>query len=156
MKKVLLFGATGMAGHIAYYFLRDTGKYDITNVVYRTPLTEDSIIVDVTDGKAVAEVVRKVKPEIILNCVGVLIRGSKEHPDNAILINAYFPHLLKTFSDSSTALSAILFLSSSGNATKSEKPWAISSISEGDATNPISFFLTKSETSPLKMAYIGL
>lgn len=99
MKKVLLFGATGMAGHIAYYFLRGTGKYDITNVVYRTPLTEDSIIVDVTDGKAVAEVVRKVKPEIILNCIGVLVRGSKEHPDNAILINAYFPHLLKKLSD---------------------------------------------------------
>lgn len=99
MKKVLLFGTTGMAGHIAYYFLRDTGKYDITNVVYRMPLTEDSIVVDVTDSKAVAEVVRMVRPEIILNCIGVLIRGSKEHPDNAILINAYFPHLLKKLSD---------------------------------------------------------
>lgn len=99
MKKVLLFGATGMAGHIAYYFLRDTGKYDITNVVYRTPLTEDSIIVDVTNSKAVAEVVRTVRPEIIINCIGVLIRGSKDHPDNAILINAYFPHLLKKMAD---------------------------------------------------------
>ena len=98
MKKIL-FGATGMAGHIAYYFLRDTGKYDITNVVYRMPLTEDSIVVDVTDSKAVAEVVRMVRPEIILNCIGVLIRGSKEHPDNAILINAHFPHLLKKLSD---------------------------------------------------------
>lgn len=99
MKKVLLFGATGMAGHIAYYYLQDTGKYDIANVVYRTPLTEDSIIVDVANREAVAKVVRKVKPEIILNCIGVLIRGSKEHPDNAILINAYFPHLLKQLSD---------------------------------------------------------
>lgn len=99
MKKILLFGATGMAGHVAYYFLRDTGKYDIVNVVYRTPLTEDSVIVDVTDREAVAKIVRMVKPEIILNCIGVLIRGSKEHPDNAILINAYFPHLLKKLSD---------------------------------------------------------
>lgn len=99
MKKILLFGAAGMAGHVAYYFLRDTGKYDIVNVVYRTPLTEDSVIVDVTDREAVAKIVRMVKPEIILNCIGVLIRGSKEHPDNAILINAYFPHLLKKLSD---------------------------------------------------------
>ena len=99
MKKILLFGATGMAGHVAYYLLRDTGKYDIVNVVYRTPLTEDSVIVDVTDREAVAKIVRMVKPEIILNCIGVLIRGSKEHPDNAILINAYFPHLLKKLSD---------------------------------------------------------
>lgn len=99
MKKILLFGATGMAGHIAYYYLQSTGKYEITNVVFRTPLTEDSIVVDVTNREAVAEVIRREQPEIILNCVGVLIKGSKEHPDNAIFINAYFPHLLKKLAD---------------------------------------------------------
>ena len=99
MKKVLLFGATGMAGHVVYYYLQSTGKYDISNVVYRTPLTEDSIIVDVTNRDAVADVVHRVHPEFIINCVGILIKGSREHPDNAILINAYFPHLLKRLSD---------------------------------------------------------
>ena len=99
MKKVLLFGATGMAGQVVYYYLQSTGKYDISNVVYRTPLTEDSIIVDVTNRDAVADVVHRVHPEIIINCVGILIKGSREHPDNAILINAYFPHLLKRLSD---------------------------------------------------------
>lgn len=99
MKKILLFGATGMAGHIAYYYLLNTGRYEITDVVFRTPLTGNSIVVDVTNRDAVTEVVRRVRPEIILNCVGVLIKGSKEHPDNAILINAYFPHLLKKLAD---------------------------------------------------------
>lgn len=99
MKKVLLFGATGMAGHVAYYYLRSTGKYDISDVVYRTPLTEESIVVDVTNRDAVAEVIHRVRPEVIINCIGILIRGSKEYPDNAILINAYFPHLLKRHSD---------------------------------------------------------
>ena len=98
-KKVLLFGATGMAGHIVYYYLQDTGRYELVNVVYRTKLTEDSMIVDVTDKNAVAEVVRKVRPELIINCIGVLIKGSKEHPDNAVFINAFFPHLLKKLSD---------------------------------------------------------
>lgn len=99
MRKVLLFGATGMAGHVAYYYLLSKGRYEITDVVFRTPLTGNSIVVDVTNRDAVAEVVRRVRPEIILNCVGVLIKGSKEHPDNAILINAYFPHLLKKLAD---------------------------------------------------------
>lgn len=99
MKKVLLFGSTGMAGHIVYYHLQSTDKYDITNVVYRTPLTKDSIVIDVNNRDAVVEVVHRVKPEIIINCIGVLIKGSKEYPDNAILINAYFPHLLKRLSD---------------------------------------------------------
>lgn len=95
MKKVLLFGATGMAGHMVYYYLQNTGKYEITNVVFRTKLTEDSIIADVTDKEVVRSVVNVVKPDLIINCIGVLIKGSREHPDNAILINAYFPHLLE-------------------------------------------------------------
>ena len=98
-KKVLLFGATGMAGHVAYYYLQSTGRYELVNVVYRTKLTEDSIIVDVTDKNAVAEVVRMVRPELIINCIGILIKGSKDYPDNAVFINAYFPHLLKKLSD---------------------------------------------------------
>lgn len=98
-RKLLLFGATGMAGHIAYYYLQSTGKYDITNVVYRNKLTEDSIVADITDKDTVSNIIYNTKPEYILNCIGVLIRGSKEHPDNAILINAYFPHLLKRLAD---------------------------------------------------------
>lgn len=98
-RKLLLFGATGMAGHIAYYYLQSTGKYDIVNVVFRNKLTEDSIIADITDKEAVSDIVHNIRPDYILNCVGVLIRGSKDHPDNAILINAYFPHLLKRLSD---------------------------------------------------------
>lgn len=95
MKKVLLFGATGMAGHVVYYYLQSTGKYDISNVVYRTPLTEDSIIVDVTNRDAVADVVHRVHPEIIINCVGILIKGSREHPDNAILDKCLFSAFIK-------------------------------------------------------------
>lgn len=98
-KRILLFGATGMAGHIAYYYLKSTGRYDITDVVFRTPLTEHSIIINVTDKEAVASLVRKQRPDIILNCIGVLIKGSQKHPDNAIYINAYFPHQLKSLAD---------------------------------------------------------
>ena len=96
-KKILLFGATGMAGHMAYYYLQCTGKYDLVNVVYRSQLTDDSIVVDVTDGDAVSRLVREVRPDFILNCIGVLIRGSREHPDNAILINAWFPHCSRNY-----------------------------------------------------------
>lgn len=93
-KRILLFGATGMAGHMAYYYLRGTGKYDVQDVVFRTPLTENSIVVDATNAGAVAELVRRERPDVILNCVGVLVRGSKEHPENAVYLNAYFPRQL--------------------------------------------------------------
>lgn len=98
-KKILLFGATGMAGHIAYLFLENTGNYDITSVVYRNKLTDNCIVLDVTDKEKVSEVVRAQKPDYIVNCIGVLIKGSGSHPDNAILLNAYFPHLLARLAD---------------------------------------------------------
>lgn len=94
-KKVLLLGATGMAGHVAYYYLNATGKYEITNVVFRNKLNDDSIVLDITNKLATEKLVREVKPDIILNCIGVLIKGSQLYPDNAIYINAYFPHLLE-------------------------------------------------------------
>lgn len=88
-----------MAGHIVYHYLKQTGDYNIVNVVYRQKLTEDSIIVDVTNKEAVAKLVLEQKPDIILNCIGILIQGSKSNPDNAIYINAYFPHLLERLAD---------------------------------------------------------
>lgn len=94
-KKLLLLGATGMAGHIAYYYLKSTDRYELTNVVFRNELTADSIVLDITDKEATETLVRKISPDIILNCIGILIKGSQLQPDNAIYINAYFPHLLE-------------------------------------------------------------
>lgn len=99
MKKILLFGATGMAGHVVYSYFKEKGEYDIVNVVFRNKLNEESIVVDVTNKVAVTALVLEQKPDIIINCIGVLIKGSKSHPDNAIYINAYFPHLLKRLAD---------------------------------------------------------
>lgn len=97
-KKILLLGATGMAGHVAYHYLKETNKYEILDVVFRNKLTADSIVLDVTDKHATEELIKTVKPDIIVNCIGILIKGSRQHPDNAIYINAYFPHLLERLS----------------------------------------------------------
>lgn len=97
--KVLVIGATGMAGHVVYTYLHETGKYELHNLVYRTKLNDFSIVADVRDKARIAEVIREVQPEIIINCVGVLVKGAKEYPDNAILLNAYFPHFLKKIAD---------------------------------------------------------
>jgi dTDP-4-dehydrorhamnose reductase len=98
-KKILLFGSRGMAGHVLYDYLKTTNNYEVTDVAYRTKLTEDTLIVDVNNKEEVRKIIIKSRPECIINGVGVLIKGSKEHPDNAIYINACFPHLLKKYAD---------------------------------------------------------
>ena len=46
---------------------------------------------DATDKFATEDLIRTVNPNIILNCIRILIKGSQQHPDNAIYINAYLP-----------------------------------------------------------------
>ena len=92
-----------MAGHVVYHYLNSSEKYEIFNSVFREELTKDSFITDVTDRKAVYKLINTVDPDFIINCVGILVKGSKNYPDNAILLNAYFPHLLKRYADETGA-----------------------------------------------------
>ena len=98
-KLVLLFGSTGMAGHIIYYYLDSTSRYQITDVAYRSKLTDNTLIIDVNNREQVMEVISQSKPDLIINCIGILIKGSRDYPSNAIFINAYFPHFLKECAD---------------------------------------------------------
>ena len=94
MKKLLIFGSSGMAGHVVYDILSKRMDIDVQNVSYRTKINEKTILLDISNLKLVEDIIKKVRPDIIINCVGVLIRGSKNDPANAILINSYFPHFL--------------------------------------------------------------
>lgn len=98
-KRILVLGATGMAGHMIYYYLKEQERYEIHNMVFRTKLTDESIICDVHDKHALRQVFQQVKPDIAINCIGVLVNESKTNPDNAIYLNAYLPHFLKSLAD---------------------------------------------------------
>ena len=92
--KILILGAGGMAGHIVYLYLKENINYEVVHTVFRDKLAEESIVLDITDKHSLKELINAHKPDIIINCVGVLIKGSKDNPDNAILVNSYIPHLL--------------------------------------------------------------
>lgn len=95
-KRVLILGATGMAGHLVYSYLESTNKYEIINAVYRNALNSDSLIVDVKKEEDLKQLIKNSNPEVIINCIGVLINGSNDNPANAIYINAYLPHMLSS------------------------------------------------------------
>ncbi len=96
-KKVLVLGSTGMLGHqVVNYFLK-FDDYDVIDVAFRSKLREKTIISDVTDKIAFEKVVTELSPDFIVNCIGVLIRGSN-NVENAIYLNAYLPYQLKQIS----------------------------------------------------------
>lgn len=92
--RILILGATGMAGHVIYHYLDKLGKYEISNLVYRTKLNKESIIVDVKNIDYLEKVIIENQPDFIINCIGVLINGANSNPENAIFINSYLPHFL--------------------------------------------------------------
>jgi len=84
-----------MLGHIVHYFLDSTNKYDLYNLSFRNKLNSKTIIEDISDQQKLSNLINDLSPDVIINCIGVLIKGSNENIKNALYINAYFPHWLK-------------------------------------------------------------
>lgn len=90
--KVLILGGTGMAGHmIKGYFEKKTDEYE---VYYTTRLPDDSrgIYLDVTDTNKLEEVIAKLRPEITINCIGILNETAEKYPKLAFQVNSVLPH----------------------------------------------------------------
>lgn len=91
-KKVLVLGSTGLIGHQVYNYLKNNSDYELSNISYRKKLQNDTLLLDIRDEKAFLDAIEKIKPNIIINCIGILIGGANKDPENAIFINAYMPH----------------------------------------------------------------
>lgn len=105
--RVLIFGASGMLGHKLYQRLR--AEFDVFATVRsgfesieRFGIFDKySIIenVDVSDTASIRRTVETVKPDCVINAVGIIkqVPGGKEVIQN-LLVNAVFPHRLAELS----------------------------------------------------------
>ena len=98
-EKVLVLGSTGLIGHQVFNYLQEHSSYDLYNISYRKKLTTDTIIQDARDEQKLIEQIKKIAPQYIINCIGVLINESNQNHENAIFLNAYLPHRLSRLSD---------------------------------------------------------
>ena len=94
-KRVLIIGSTGMLGHVIYNVLENQPNIELFDMSYRTKLTKKSIICDVTKFDVLEKKINEIRPVVIINCVGILLKNSKINPANTILINSYLPHKLR-------------------------------------------------------------
>ena len=102
-KKVLVLGSTGLIGHQVYNYLEKNSDYELFNISYRKNLRDDTILLDIRDEKVFLDTIKDIRPNIIINCIGILIGGANKDPENAIFINAYMPHRLMRLSDTINA-----------------------------------------------------
>ncbi len=100
--KILIFGASGMLGNNLFSIFSENKNFETYGVIrnksknniskYSKNLEEIS---DVRNSEEVEQVARKISPDVIINCVGII--KQKENIDNkvqTIEINSLLPHLL--------------------------------------------------------------
>jgi dTDP-4-dehydrorhamnose reductase len=93
MARILVLGAGGMAGHMAALYLAERG-HDVLSTT-RKPRT-DAIILDAESESELSAVMEKHRPDIVLNCIGVLIKESETNPIRAIRLNSLLPRILES------------------------------------------------------------
>lgn len=79
---------------MVYYYLKSLKTYDIVDSSFNEKLHDGSILLDVRDDEKLNELIVTEQPDVVINCIGVLIKGSQKDPSNAIYLNAYLPHRL--------------------------------------------------------------
>ena len=94
MKKVVVLGGTGMAGHVAVTLLEEQG-YDVYHASLDAPDTTRSRSLDATDIKCLSRWLDDVDPDVIFNCLGVLLKECDKRPDIAVMLNSYLPRFLE-------------------------------------------------------------
>jgi dTDP-4-dehydrorhamnose reductase len=97
--RVLILGSSGLIGHQIYNHLFDDKKYTLYNLARKNKLKNDTILLNARDEKNIVNEINRIKPQFIINCIGILISGSNEDPENAIFLNAYMPHMLSRLAD---------------------------------------------------------
>lgn len=96
-KKVLILGSTGLIGHQIYTFLKKKNKYQLFNVS-KSKLNSDTILLDATNYLKLEKEIINIKPEFIINCIGILIEKSEKFPDIATKLNSNLPKQLEATS----------------------------------------------------------
>lgn len=104
MKKVLVLGGAGMAGHVVATYLSENG-YSVFTVSARHKLNQHTTLLDATDSLAIDKYLSENTFDIVINCIGMLVKASEERKDLAVYLNSYLPHQLEEkFYNTSTKL----------------------------------------------------
>ena len=97
--RVLILGSSGLIGHQVYNYLKDNSNFSLSNISYRRKLNNETILLDARNEQNFLDQIKRIQPNYIVNCIGVLISGAKQDSESAMFINAHLPHRLVKLAD---------------------------------------------------------
>ncbi len=98
VKKVLILGSSGMLGHTLLSTIKSNELFSVYNISRKKMIDKNTIICDVLDFNQLEKNIKKISPDYIINCIGVLIKESNHDPKNAFFLNSYLPNFLESIS----------------------------------------------------------
>lgn len=93
--KIVVLGASGMAGHVVSSYLEEKG-HKVSRLSARNKIVPATTLLDVTDRTSLISYLKSEVPDVIVNCIGMLVQKSETDKDIAVYLNAYLPHLLQS------------------------------------------------------------
>lgn len=91
--KVLVLGATGMAGHTISIYFKEAG-HDVTAFSRSGFKYCKSITGDARDFDLVRRVIKEGIYDAVINAIGILNESAEKYKSLAVLLNSYLPHYL--------------------------------------------------------------
>lgn len=91
--KILVLGATGMAGHMISLYFKERG-HKVTTFSTRPFDCCENVIGNVLDTELLKEIILKGEFDSIINCIGILNQSAEDDKALAVYLNSYLPHQL--------------------------------------------------------------
>ena len=98
-KKVLIIGSNGMAGHLISDYLSLNSMFEIIRVARGLTNKKTDHLIDAKDFNSIERLISDLKPDYVINAIGILNADAENNPDLAVLLNSYFPHFLAKICD---------------------------------------------------------
>ena len=93
MKRILVLGSIGMAGHTITLYFKERGYDIIAYSVSPFPYC-DNIIGNAFETENFKSILLEGEYDAIINCIGLLNQAAEENHSNALYLNSYLPHLI--------------------------------------------------------------
>lgn len=92
--RILVLGAKGMAGHIIYDRLKSQGH----EVIGTSRFEQDDLqVLDVLNLSSWFPFFDTLEVDVVINCIGMLVKAAENCPANAVIVNTLFPKFLETY-----------------------------------------------------------
>ncbi len=95
MKKILIIGSKGMAGHVMRSYFNSIDTFEVFAVARNILESDTNFNIDVSDTEKLQNLIQKYEFNFVINCIGILNKDAEDHPAKAVWFNSYFPHFLE-------------------------------------------------------------